>query len=41
VIFGVLAGGEVAGVAGMFLSVPVIAGIRVVWRRLREFRGQP
>jgi len=25
VIFGVLAGGELAGVAGMFLSVPVIA----------------
>jgi predicted PurR-regulated permease PerM len=37
VIFGVLAGGELAGVAGMFLSVPVIAGLRVVWRRLRDF----
>src|SRR5262245_32710294 len=36
VIFGVLAGGELAGVAGMFLSVPVMAGLRVVWRRLRE-----
>lgn len=40
VIFGVLAGGELAGVAGMFLSVPVIAGLRVVWRRLRDFRGE-
>ena len=40
VIFGVLAGGELAGVAGMFLSVPVIAGLRVVWRRLREFLGE-
>jgi predicted PurR-regulated permease PerM len=39
VIFGVLAGGELAGVAGMFLSVPVIAGLRVAWRRLREFLG--
>ncbi|MGH7301959.1 MAG: AI-2E family transporter [Candidatus Rokuibacteriota bacterium] len=39
VIFGVIAGGEVAGVAGMFLSVPVIAGIRVVWRRVGEFRA--
>jgi len=39
VIFGVLAGGELAGVAGMFLSVPVIAGLKVVWRRLREFRA--
>jgi predicted PurR-regulated permease PerM len=37
VIFGVLAGGELAGVAGMFLSVPVIAGLRVAWRRLRAF----
>jgi predicted PurR-regulated permease PerM len=39
VIFGVLAGGELAGVAGMFLSVPVIAGLRVAWRRLRDFLG--
>jgi predicted PurR-regulated permease PerM len=39
VIFGVLAGGELAGVAGMFLSVPAIAGLRVVWRRLRDFLG--
>ncbi|HXL45615.1 MAG TPA: AI-2E family transporter [Candidatus Binatia bacterium] len=39
VIFGVLAGGELAGVAGMFLSVPVIAGLKVVWRRLRDFRA--
>lgn len=41
VIFGVLAGGELAGVAGMFLSVPVIAGLRAVWRRLRAFRSEP
>jgi predicted PurR-regulated permease PerM len=41
VIFGVLAGGELAGVAGMFLSVPVIAGLRIVWRRLRDFQGAP
>ena len=38
VIFGVLVGGELAGVAGMFLSVPAIAGLRAVWRRLRDFR---
>jgi predicted PurR-regulated permease PerM len=37
VIFGVIAGGEVAGPAGMFLSIPVIAALRVVWRRLRAF----
>jgi predicted PurR-regulated permease PerM len=38
VIFGVLAGGELAGVAGMFLSVPMIASLRAVWRRLRTDR---
>jgi len=35
VIFGVIAGGEIGGVAGMFLSVPIIAAIRIIWRRLR------
>lgn len=38
IIFGVLAGGELAGPAGMFLSVPVMAGLRIVWRRIREFQ---
>jgi predicted PurR-regulated permease PerM len=44
VIAGVLAGGEIGGTAGMFLSVPVIAALRIVWRRLREpqpGRSQP
>lgn len=36
VIVGVLAGGEIGGVVGMFLSVPVIAAARIVWRRLQE-----
>jgi predicted PurR-regulated permease PerM len=35
VIFGVIAGGEIAGAAGMFLSVPVISALRIVWRRLQ------
>jgi len=35
VIVGVLAGGEIAGVAGMFLSVPVIAAARIILRRLQ------
>lgn len=39
VIFGVIAGGAIGGPAGMFLSVPVIAGLRLVWRRLRDFRA--
>jgi len=34
VIFGVLAGGEVGGVAGIFLSVPVLALIRLLYHRL-------
>jgi len=34
VLFGVLAGGSIAGIAGSFLSVPVIAALRVVYRQL-------
>jgi predicted PurR-regulated permease PerM len=41
VIIGVLAGGEIAGVAGMFLSVPVIAAVRIVWRRLQAPDNTP
>ena len=41
VIFGVLAGGEIAGPAGMFLSVPLIAGLRLMWRRLRARGAEP
>jgi predicted PurR-regulated permease PerM len=41
VIIGVLAGGEIAGIAGMFLSVPVIAAVRIVWRRLQTPATQP
>jgi len=39
VIFGVIAGGEIGGPAGMFLSVPVIAALRIVWRRVRDARS--
>jgi predicted PurR-regulated permease PerM len=41
VIAGVLAGGEIAGVAGMFLSVPVIAAARIVARRLQAPEPAP
>lgn len=34
-IFGILAGGEVAGIAGMFFSIPVIATLRIVWHNWR------
>jgi predicted PurR-regulated permease PerM len=32
-IFGVLAGGEIAGVVGVYLSIPVMASLRIVWRQ--------
>jgi len=34
VIFGVLAGASIAGVAGSFLSVPILATLRIVYRQL-------
>ncbi len=37
-IFGVLAGGEIAGVVGALISVPVIATLRIVLRRIRTAR---
>ncbi len=38
VLFGVLAGEQIAGVVGMFLSVPTLAILRVVFVRLRRAR---
>lgn len=38
VLFGVLAGERVAGVAGMFFSVPVLATLRVIFVRLQRAR---
>jgi predicted PurR-regulated permease PerM len=37
VVFGLLAGDEVGGLAGIFLSVPVIATVRIVLTRLRNY----
>jgi predicted PurR-regulated permease PerM len=37
VVLGLLAGGEVAGLAGIFLSVPAIATVRIVISRLRHY----
>ncbi len=39
VIVGVLAGGEIAGVAGMFLAVPVLGSLRVIWTAWRLGRN--
>jgi predicted PurR-regulated permease PerM len=38
VIFGVFAGGEIAGVAGIFLSVPILALLRLLYHRMRKTR---
>jgi predicted PurR-regulated permease PerM len=35
VIFGVLVGGEIAGFIGLFLSVPIMAGLRIIWKAWR------
>ena len=37
-LFGVFAGAEAAGVAGAFLSVPVLALARILYRRIRKAR---
>jgi predicted PurR-regulated permease PerM len=36
-IFGVMAGGEVAGILGIFLSIPVMASLRIVFRRWKLY----
>jgi predicted PurR-regulated permease PerM len=44
VIFAVLVGGEIAGVIGVYLSIPVAATLRIVWRRWQRVYangGQP
>jgi predicted PurR-regulated permease PerM len=41
ILFGVFAGGEIAGIPGAFLSVPVLALIRIVYLRIRKSRIAP
>lgn len=36
-IFGVLAGGEIAGVLGIYLSIPVMATLRILWKRWQVY----
>jgi predicted PurR-regulated permease PerM len=38
-IFGILVGGEVAGVVGMFLSIPILAALRIVWHNWRRHQA--
>ena len=35
-IFGILAGGEIAGITGIYFAVPVMAAGRILWRHLRR-----
>jgi predicted PurR-regulated permease PerM len=37
-LFGVFAGAQAAGIAGAFLSVPVLALVRILYRRIRKVR---
>ena len=39
VIFGVFAGGEIGGVAGTFLSIPVLALARILYRQINKDRA--
>jgi len=39
-IFGVMAGGEIAGVAGVYFAVPVMAAARILWTRWRHHTTQ-
>ena len=37
VLFGVLVGGEIAGVVGVYLSIPAMAALRILWRRWQRY----
>jgi predicted PurR-regulated permease PerM len=39
-IFAVLAGAEIAGVVGALVSVPLVAALRIIWRRISTPRPQ-
>jgi predicted PurR-regulated permease PerM len=36
-LFGVLVGAEIAGVVGVYLSIPIIATLRILWRRWERY----
>jgi predicted PurR-regulated permease PerM len=40
-LFGILAGAEVAGVIGVYLSIPIMATLRIVWRRWQAYNARP
>lgn len=38
-IFTVMVGGAVGGIVGVYLSIPLVAALRVVWRRLPSLKN--
>jgi predicted PurR-regulated permease PerM len=36
-LFAILAGGEIAGVIGIYLSIPIMATLRILWRRWQHY----
>jgi predicted PurR-regulated permease PerM len=36
-LFGVLVGAEIGGIIGVYLSIPIMAAIRIFWRRWRDY----
>lgn len=41
VLFGVLVGAEIGGVVGVYVSIPLMATLRIVWRHWRAFMERP
>ncbi len=39
VLFGILAGGEIAGVLGVYISIPAMASLRVLWLRWHSYEA--
>jgi predicted PurR-regulated permease PerM len=40
VIFAVLAGGEIGGFLGVFLSIPLLAALQIIWCRWQSYRTE-
>jgi predicted PurR-regulated permease PerM len=40
-IFTVMVGGAVGGIVGIYLSIPVVAALRIIWRKLGERKRLP
>jgi predicted PurR-regulated permease PerM len=36
-LFAVLTGGEIGGVVGVYLSIPIMATLRIFWRRYQRY----